>query len=441
MEKDDAPPSEYPSVHALSPTTYVSSDGYGRLYPLLVQPGAALSATFGPAYELSDAATGELRPFKVEWVGGDRRALVSAVRRTKTDDGWGKEEGWDLLLVTFGEDWSVGLGGGSEDGGEEPSMSSGDDSATPARTLEVLWSVVGQDAPVVAHCNGTRLLLASSEAYSLPSSVDGGGAPAADGVVGAPSGSSTSAEPVYLPQHPFSWTQTSTTVTVSVALPPSTPRAHVHPTIGSRSLSILVGEGSWAQVALEGFAQREWWDSVKLDESFWEWDAEQGLVTLELEKANPQTRWPHLFLPSGTTPAHADVPEELAPDARKAIAADLDRFSSALDLPDSAPGGIASIMREEMDIDDEFEDEGLAADGEARVGRVVRWTFVDATEDGGGKGILDVGAAVKTTVLQGTEALVAGPLEWTQNGFAKPDTALPAVLLKHSVSPGAGFAG
>jgi hypothetical protein len=432
LEKDDAPPSEYPSVWALSPTTYVCADGFGRLYPLLVQPGASLSAVHGPAFELTDGVSGELRPFKIEWVGGDRRLLISAVRRTRAaDGGWGKEEGWDLLLVTFGDDWSDGLRDTDSSDGSTDEMASGSKpTSASVRTLDVLWSLQGPDAPYLAYGNSSRLLLASSEPYSSAGSESA--TASTDPASTSSAVGSSSSEAIHLPQHPFSWAQSSTSVTVSISLPPSTARALIHPTIGTKTLSVLVGEASSPQTSLEGFAKRAYWDSVRSNESFWEWDAECGVLTLELEKTNPQTRWPHLFLPSGTTPDYLDVPEELAPEARKAIAADLDRFTAGLDLPDSAPGGIASLMREEMDIDDEGDDEGLAADGEARVGRPVRWTFVDA--DGGGGRLLDRDAQLVARTLQGTEALIATALEWTQNGFAKLDDKLPSVLVKHSVS-------
>lgn len=422
MEKDDAPPSEYPSLHALSPTTYVCSDGYGRLYPLLVQPGASLTAKLGPSYELSDPASGDLRPFKVEWVGGDRRALVSAVRRTKTDDGWGKEEGWDLLLVTFGEEWSEGLV--EVDDSDDEAM--GDvKTDSGSRTLEVLWALEGKDAPVLAHCNGSQFLLASSEPYILPGSEQ----------IATSSSPSAPAPtvPAVLPQHPFSWAQSSSSVTVSISLPPSTPRAHIHPSILTKSLSVLVGESSSSQTSLDGFSKRFWWDSIKSDESYWEWDAKGGYLTIELEKTNPNTRWPHLFLPTGLKPDYVDVPETLLADDKKAIAADLGRFTSDLDLPDSAPGGIASIMREEMDIDDDMEDEGLAADGEARVGHLVRFTVVDAVQ--GRRSVLEEGAEISATVLPSSETLVAGALEWTQSGFVKAEDGIPDVLIKHSVRP------
>ena len=429
LDKDDAPPSEYPSVWALSPTTYVCADGFGRLYPLLVQPGATLSATLGPAYELTDSTSGELRPFKIEWVGAERRLLVSAVRRTRAaDGGWGKEEGWDLLLVTFGDDWSDGLRGADSSDDSAGEMAGPQPDSTAARTLDVLWSLQGPDAPFLAYGNGSRLLLASSEPYGPAGS---NAAPAStDAASTSSAAAGPSAETTHLPQHPFTWAQSSTSVTLQTSLPTSTARALIHPTIGTKTLSILVGEASSAQTSLEGFVKRAWWDSVKADESFWEWDGEQGLLTVELEKANPQTRWPHLFLPSGTTPDYLDVPEELAPDERKEIAADLDRFTAGLDLPESVPGGIASMMREEMDIDDEGDDEGLATDGEARIGRAVRWTFVDAAA---GAGLLEQGAKPAAMVLQGSEALIATALEWAQNGFAKPDDALPPVLVKHSV--------
>lgn len=429
VEKDDAPPSEYPALHALSPTTYICADGFGRLYPLLVQPGTSLSAMHGPAYELIDNDTGELRPFKVEWVSGERRLLISSVRRSRAaDGGWGKEEGWDLLLVTFGEDWSDGLREADSSDGSADEMVDPEVIPSSARKLDILWSLHGPDAPFLTYGNRSRLLLASSEPYGVASSTTP--TSSSDSTAAAPAPAASITEPAHLPQHPFTWAQSSTSVTVQTSLPPSTARAVIHPTIGTKSLSVLIGEASSPQTSLEGFSKRAWWDSVKADECFWEWDAEQGLLTLELEKTNPQTRWPHLFLPSGTTPDYLDVPEELALEDRKAIAADLDRFTAGLDLPDSLPGGIASMMREEMDIDDEGDDEGLAADGEARIGRAVRWTFVDAASDAG---LLERDAKLTTEVLQGSEALIATALEWTQNGFAKPDDALPSVLVKHSV--------
>jgi hypothetical protein len=191
---------------------------------------------------------------------------------------------------------------------------------------------------------------------------------------------------------------------------------------------------------------------IRPDESTWTFDGESSTLTVELEKANAQTGWTYLFLPNSFAPPtsssspsspeeksldYPEVPETLSSEARAHIAETIAKFSAdptAGGEQDGAalPGGISSLLREEMDIDElaeeaEENDDGGGGGGEGgRSGKKeVRWTFVDVA--GGEGGVKEV------KPLGGNEVWVGGAMGWSKMGLGGP-AGMPDVLVKHSVS-------
>lgn len=403
LTKPDAAPAEYPSVHALSPTTYVVSDGCGRLYPLLVHPSStSITATLGSPYTLSDPSSGELLPFKIEWVGNGREVLVSAVKRERTAAGAaGKEKGWRISLVRFPEDWVDSLGSEAES------------------PLEILWSLEGLDAPVFADFADGRFLLASSAPFASSA---------------ASSSSTSSAQPAPRPslssrppQAPFTWVQSTSSITLSIPLPPSTVTSHIHVPFSTSFLSISLGSPTLRQ-ALPGFDRRPFWDAIKPSDSTWTWDSATGVLELELEKAHAGTRWPSLFK-SSREPGQEDyeeVPETLSEDKKAAIRESLEKFTSDEGVGGMGGIGAAAGFSSLMDVDDELTAGGEDGEEEAAGGMQVLWTFVETAGEG----------EVRVTSLPGSETLLGGSLRWTQEGFGgRSGRGMEPVLLTHSVSP------
>lgn len=403
LPSPNSPPAEYPSVWSFSPTTYLLSDGHGRIYPLRVRPSSTQiePILLGPAYELNSSGE-ELRPFKVEWVGGEREVLISSVRRERLKDGasWGKEKGWEVMLVRFGEDWDQE----SEEGMEVDSE---------AKKLEVLWTLKGEDVPLYAHFSSGRFLLGSSSHYSLPNPP-----------ISTSSTSSTPPPPpTPLAQAPFTWTQTSTSLTVVFSSVPTKPSSLA---LQSKTLAIP------ALLGFEPTDNRTYWDAVKPSESTWTYESGSKALTLELEKQNAQTRWPSLFTPSPSLsqPSFEDIPETLTIEQSSAIAQNLARFTSSFQDDDDAsaapssfppglePGGMSSLMRQEMDLDeDEEEGEEMAS-----TKKEVKWTFVGKEEGG------------EVEKVRGQETILGREMGWGRSGFGSGEGRFPEVLVKGSVS-------
>lgn len=438
-----APPAEYPSLHALSPTTYLASDGTGRLYPLSITPSASsLSARLGPAYELVDESTGELRPFRVEWVGGERQALVSTVRRKQ--DGmtglWGKEAGFEVSLVSFGDNWREAF--------------EGEDKVT--RALDVQWSLEADDLPLYTHFDGARFVLASASEFR-PSSSSTAFLEKEESAASTATSAAPPSAPVYLSQSPHSWTQTSTSITLNFQLPPGTARTEVIPTLTTSSISIfLAGEHDSHVVGFgPSDARRTWWDAIRVSDSVWTYDPPSGALTFELEKANASTRWPSLFRrPSdahSTAEAEAagqyeDVPETLDAEKLASITASLDKFTREMDVDENGEvlepvtqlRGLGHSLKDEIDELDEREGDEMAGveeaagmEDETRVGRDVRFSAVLATGGAEGSGVLQA-ETVKVEGGQGKEVWLGSSLKWAGNNGQDPSSD---ILLKHSVSP------
>ncbi|CDZ96777.1 HSP20-like chaperone [Phaffia rhodozyma] len=426
VENDGSQPSEYPSITSVSPTTYLASDGRGRLYPVHVTPSAtSLSGTLGPSYELLDPSSRELRPFKVEWVAGDQKILISSAKRTKLDDdkGWSREAGFDIMLVNFDHDDSDEM----------------ETDSTSIKELNIMWELHGKDAPIYVSFKSEHFLIGSSEHYSnlhSPSSSSD------DTLLGSTDSQPRSEDS----QTSFSWTQTSNSITISVPLPQDTPKSHIHISISPKHLTISLNSSSSSMNVfppLPGFDRRAWWDIVRPDESFWQWEPSEGLLTIELEKTNTQTRWPHLFLPNSTAGVGdmADVEETLSDETRSAIAANLAKFTgpgpSNEELPSELPGGLSSLLRDDMDLDDDEREDGsgeaAGEDGErGGVGKLVKWSFIGGREEKN-----DVLEATKEEVkvdkLIGAEHVIGSELEWVRTGFRRNDNQGEEILVKYSL--------
>jgi hypothetical protein len=98
---------------------------------------------------------------------------------------------------------------------------------------------------------------------------------------------------------------------------------------------------------------KELWGEISSSESLWTWDREDnhsyGLLTLHIDKAHHQTRWPHVFISE-----EPEVPETLDPSELANIRDLLEKYTS--DISNDAYGlgaGMPSLSQGE--IDDEID--------------------------------------------------------------------------------------
>nr|GAT60333.1 predicted protein [Mycena chlorophos] len=173
---------------------------------------------------------------------------------------------------------------------------------------------------------------------------------------------------------PYSWIQTSDSVTVAFPLPSSTPTSDIKVTFSPQTLTMHIKAGAGSDVPLPHYTTKRLWAGIAAGDSMWTFDRAgeraYGLLTLHIEKKDEGTRWSHVF-ESGDV----DVPETLDPSQLYAIRESLEKYTASLRGGEDASGlglgtGIPSLARGEAD---EEVDES--------VGRSAQITWIGA-EDG-----------------------------------------------------------
>lgn len=141
---------------------------------------------------------------------------------------------------------------------------------------------------------------------------------------------------------PYSWTQTSDSITVAFPLPSSTPKSNIKIFLNTHSLSLRIDNASDtdAILPLPHYSMKRFWDTIQPSSSFWTWDRQAeklfGLLTLHLEKQHEGTKWSHVFASSGTTvsgeanPEDAEVPETLDPSELWEVREALEKYTASL---------------------------------------------------------------------------------------------------------------
>lgn len=170
---------------------------------------------------------------------------------------------------------------------------------------------------------------------------------------------------------PYSWAQTSDSVTISFPLPSNISKFAIHVTLTAKTLSLLIKHDLPTSAPLPRYSLRQLWDSINANESIWTWeraaDRHFGLLTLHLDKAHPGTRWSAVFAPESGEP---EIAETLDPSELAGIRDTLEKYTSALQTGADPSGlglgsGVPSLAEGERDD---------AVD--AGVGRRVRVTWL-----------------------------------------------------------------
>ena len=190
---------------------------------------------------------------------------------------------------------------------------------------------------------------------------------------------------------PFSWTQTSDSISVTFAFPPGTKRSDIKIRLSSTELSISTTtlatslSPPLAEYLLK--QSRAWWSTIDAESSTFMYSPETGLLELDLSKGDDHTRWPSVFSP----PDDEDDEEEEVPETLDAATLDSVR-ATFNNIKTREPGeadnhhaGLPGLLREEMDIDlddDEDYDQSDGAYGDHSIGKVGRDCFVGYVKDG-----------------------------------------------------------
>ncbi|KAG2361709.1 hypothetical protein BDR07DRAFT_1358606 [Suillus spraguei] len=364
---------EYPSAVFLDASTAFVADGQGALY-ILGLPAEGVATILG-CFELSDNTQtphSAPTPFRIHSVArlsdGAAIALLSSrfygeSEAAQTQSMASHASEFDVWAARFSLPFP------SQNGDLAP--------------IDILWRRRGQDVPIFTEYDNSRkcFLLAGSSVYRqlnqpAPPSYE----PPPDEM--APIPRLDEKLDVETPPRPppYSWTQTSDSVTVAFPLPATTPTSSIKVTFSQKTLTVHVQTTSHVEgVPLPHYSAQQLWDGIQTSTSFWTWDREGehsfGLLTLHLDKQREDTRWMHVFASAGTPGGEEDVPETLDPSELYLIRESLEKYTAALQSGEDMSGlglgrGVPALAQGEMD-----------EEVDSSVGRVAFLTWVG--EDGG----------------------------------------------------------
>ncbi|KAJ6508811.1 hypothetical protein C8R45DRAFT_454815 [Mycena sanguinolenta] len=353
---------EYPSATFLSSSEVFVSDGSGLLY-ILRDSGPSASFQLLGIYELPQST-----PFRIHSISKTHSDGAIVILSSKTYAASASERrnavDFDVWAIKFTLPIST-----SAEGAVQP--------------LDIAWRWRGLSVPIhVAYDESRRaFMLVGESAYGPveapivppynPSSEEMAPIPRANETLDA-----TALEALKPP--PYSWTQTSDSVTVVFPLPSSTPSNMIKVTFSQQTLTLHVQSNIAPDVPLPRYSTERLWGGISTSTSMWTWDREGehhvGLLTLHLDKQHEGTRWPHVFAASGTSPEQPDVAETLDPSELWNIRESLEKYTAALNSGQDASGlglgsGLPSLAMGEMD--DEVDNS---------IGRAAQLTWVG--EDG-----------------------------------------------------------
>jgi len=363
---------EYPSAVFLDPETAFVADGQGTLY-ILVLPVEGTTKLLG-CFELSDRAqTPRSIPFRVHTVvktsDSEVVALVSSrfygeAEPTASQTHWAKDHSaqFDVWAARF----------------SLPCLTQADGPTS----LDIIWRRRGRDVPIFMQYDKPRkcYLLAGSSVYrEIDQPAQPSYEPSPDEIASIPrAGEKLDQETPRI--QPYSWTQTSDSVTVAFPLPATTSKSNIKVTFSQKTLTVHIqGKSHVEGVPLPHYSATQLWDGIQTSTSFWTWDREGdhsfGLLTLHLDKQNEGTRWMHVFASVGTSDGEGEVPETLDPSELHLIRESLEKYTEALQSGEDMSGlglgrGAPGLAQGEVDEEVDFS-----------VGRVAFLTWVG--EDGG----------------------------------------------------------
>ena len=375
---------EYPSAAFISPQAAVVADGNGLLYVIPIRDNDV-----GPSQPVGVFTLPTGVPFRLHHL---HRAGPTAVVLLLSSRYYSEELQNKPGSVAF-DIWAVKVDLFSlrSTGVSEP------------RPLEALWHRRGEDVPLyttfVDKLNAHLIIGGSSyrdpETQKLASPYE----PTPDEMAPIPRANenleaSLSDQDKKL--HPYSWTQSSDSVTVAFPLPSTMSKTKIKVLFTMQTLTVHVDNKDEStlpvSIPIPHYSAKALWAEINPSSSFWTWDREGeqkwGLLTLHMEKKHDGTRWMHVFNPSPRRPAtttspeldmasdtEMEVPETLDPSELWHIRESLEKYTTALRDGEDASGlglgkGLSSLADGEMD-----------EEVDANVGRRVCLTWVGGGMD------------------------------------------------------------
>ncbi|PIL22551.1 hypothetical protein GSI_15240 [Ganoderma sinense ZZ0214-1] len=377
---------EYPSAAFVDSSSLFVSDGQGSLYALRIADigPAELLATYElaipAAYESSQTAV----PFRmhqaVATADGRTAILVLSSKYYPRDSPAAAKTSKRTPQVNF-DLWGVQI----------PLPLPHSLSTQP---LQILWHRRGTDVPVYTSYDASReafLFVGGSAYLPIATAPAPSYEPSPDEIASIPRADENldTSTPASRPP-PYSWTQTSDSVTIAIPLPASTPTAHIKVAFGPRTLTVLVegaatgGADADVPLVVPRFTLKPLWDGIHPAGSLWTFDraaeSRYGILALHLDKQHEGTRWPQVFSTSGGDggEAEVEVPETLDPTELYNIRETLEKYTAALQSGEDTSGlglgtGVPSLAEGERDDEVDL-DVGKSA--------CVTWVGVDGSKGG-----------------------------------------------------------
>ncbi|KAJ7109713.1 hypothetical protein C8R43DRAFT_1161200 [Mycena crocata] len=362
QSQNGSPHREYPSAVFLSSTDIIVSDGSGLLY--ILRDGESISFQLLGVYELPQHT-----PFRIHHVVAvsPTAAVVILSSRNYTVTAQTASKRQVKAVVDF-DVWAINL--------SLPLASSGSGGVQP---LAIVWQRRGHAVPIHVAYDESRhvfMLLGDSVYGPVGTPVAVEYSPSAEEIapIPRPNEKLDGTFPDSLKPPPYSWTQTSDSVTVVFPLPSTTPKTDIKVAFSQQSLTLHVQGNIAPDMPLPHYSLKRLWDGISASSSMWTWDREGehhvGLLTLHLDKQHEGTKWPHVFASSGTSVDDAEVTETLDPSELWNIRESLEKYTAALRTGDDASGSglgndLPSLAKGEMD--DEVD---------LSIGRVAQLTWV-----------------------------------------------------------------
>ena len=345
----DSQRAEYPSSTFANQNTLLVADGQGTLYVFLLSEGPISTKLLG-SYELRPESVSQPLPFLIhvaEQTSPDSATLVLSSRsyavKVQEDPKRQSPPEFDL--------WGV----------EVPLTLVEDE----VRMLNRLWHRTGREVPIYStfhdslpsfHVFGGSLFTEPEKPTAQPYT------PTPEEIAPIPrAGENLDAESLPKPP-PYSWTQTSDSVTVAFPLPSTTPKSAIKVAFTPKSLNLLISsapsQSDASPIPLPQYIAKSFWDGIQASTSFWTWDKAGeksfGLLTLHLDKQHEGTRWSQVFAASQTTSGEPEpeVAEALDPSELYNIRETLEKYTSSLSEDGSGLGlgqGVPSLGKGEID--------------------------------------------------------------------------------------------
>ncbi|KAF5369377.1 hypothetical protein D9758_002672 [Tetrapyrgos nigripes] len=351
---------EYPSAAFASQGLLILSDGYGLMYILRCNPDGQFILISTYQLERSNPD----RPFLIHSassVDGNTAVVILSSRSTDSQ----KDQTASALKASERTPSRVEF----DVYGVRFDVSSLNTSENISG-MDVLWNRRGDEVPIYTGYNPHSqafFLIGGSSYRSLQSPPPPSYTPSADEIapIPRPNEDLDAEKPSYPPKPPpYSWTQTSDSVTVAFPLPSSISKSGIHVKLTSEALSLSVDGDPSAITPLPKYTSKALWDRISPSSSYWTWDKEAehsfGCLTLHLDKQHEGTKWMQVFASAGTKPASesdpedVEVPETLDPSEIWHIREALEKYTAALTSGEDASGlglgkGVPGLAEGEMD--------------------------------------------------------------------------------------------